>query len=99
MAINREARDRNRQRVMVEIFESLEYSLFERLEQADSVVAKMIHEMTQSGVTREMSVPFLQERFNDMLEQIVEKRFPQGWEVKNGGRVKNEGEKHDGRRA
>lgn len=72
---------------MVDVFESLEYSLFEYLEQADSVVQRMFYEMRTLGIPEEMALPYLQQKFTDMLEQIAEKRLPNGWELKNGGKV------------
>lgn len=76
-----------KKREMLDIFESLEFSLFEYLEQADAVVQKMFYEMRTLGVPEDAATAFLQERFKDMLEQIAEKRMPNGWELKNGGRV------------
>ncbi|WP_019123608.1 hypothetical protein [Brevibacillus massiliensis] len=57
---------------MVEIYESLDLNLYDHLRQADSIVRTMMKEMSACGVPADMYVPFLSDRFKEIMNQIRE---------------------------
>jgi len=75
MAVERSKyREKYIQKEMTEIFESFEYRLFEKLEQADSVIVQMSEEASAVGIPSEYRVNFLREKLIDMFEQFAENR-------------------------
>lgn len=55
-------------------FETYEVLLYQKLKEADHIVGLIFKEASLFGVTTDISEPFLQEKFKDMLEQIAEQR-------------------------
>lgn len=72
------AKQRYREKWMVqqveEVFDSLEYRLFEKLEAADHIVAQITAEASASGVTKEVAREYVYARLVDMVDQIAERR-------------------------
>ncbi|NWL87584.1 hypothetical protein DMN77_08195 [Paenibacillus sp. 79R4] len=59
---------------MTEIFESLEYRLFECFQRADGIMAKMSTEASACQIPGEFRERFMRDRLIDMFEQIAEQR-------------------------
>lgn len=78
MAVTKEDRRRYQetaqQKEMTEIFESLEYRLFECFQRADSIMAKMSTEASACQIPAEYREKFMREKIIDMFEQIAEQR-------------------------
>lgn len=59
---------------MAEIFESLEWHLYEKFEQADSILARMAAEASAVGISAEHRDKFIRTKLIDMFDQIAERR-------------------------
>lgn len=57
-----------------EIFVSLEWPLFEKLDAADGYIARMFKECSAMNIPPSMYKPFILEKVKDMIDQIAEKR-------------------------
>lgn len=55
---------------MISIYKSLDWNLYEHLVQADSIARTMMSEMSTCGVPAKMYIPFVQEKFCEMIERI-----------------------------
>lgn len=69
-----EHRERWMLKQVEEIFESLEYPLFEKLEAADRIVARITAEAGACGVTLAVAREYIHARLVDMIDQIAEQR-------------------------
>ncbi|WMT42813.1 hypothetical protein RE628_11300 [Paenibacillus sp. D2_2] len=78
MAVSKEDRRRYQEtawkKEMTEIFESLEWSLFENFQRADSIMAKMSTEASACQIPGEFREQFMRDKLIDMFEQIAEQR-------------------------
>ncbi|GIP38594.1 hypothetical protein J31TS4_18740 [Paenibacillus sp. J31TS4] len=62
--------DEWRRQRMLEIYESLDWNFHHHLRQADSIARTMMSEMSVLGVPTSMYVPFMQEKFLEILQKI-----------------------------
>lgn len=69
-----EYRLRSYEREMTEIFESLEWQLYQYLEQADSILAQMAVEASSCQIPAEFREKFIRAKLIDMFEQMAERR-------------------------
>lgn len=75
MAVDRqEYRRRYYEKEMTEIFESLEWGLYQHLEQADSILAQMAVEASSCQIPAEFREKFIRAKLVDMFEQMAERR-------------------------
>ncbi|MFP4976357.1 hypothetical protein ACE6ED_13220 [Paenibacillus sp. CN-4] len=74
MAITPEQRNRYMLRELEDIFESLEYRLYEKLEAADHIVAQISSEASTCNIPAAFSQAFIREKLIDMIDQIAERR-------------------------
>lgn len=75
----------SKQQKMDEVFESFEYSLFEKLDAADHIMSRIYTEAGLLGVDAEFRKHYVRERVVDMIDQIAEKR-----EAKDGRKGKKQ---------
>ncbi|MNH86344.1 hypothetical protein D3C73_387990 [compost metagenome] len=59
---------------MTSIFESLEYRLYEKLEQADFILSRISAEASSCQIPAEFREKFVREKLIDMFDQIAERR-------------------------
>lgn len=62
------------QKQMTEIFESLEWHLFESLQKADGYVARMNKDASACQIPASFAREFIQTKLIDMIDQIAEQR-------------------------
>lgn len=70
----RQSRERQMQKQMDEIFESLEYRIFEHLQAADHLLSRVSAEASTFNVPYSISREYNRERVLDMIDQIAEQR-------------------------
>ncbi|RQW09940.1 hypothetical protein [Paenibacillus rhizophilus] len=71
---------------MDEVFESFELRLFDKLDGADHIIARIYTEGGLLGVDAEFRQQYIRERVTDIIDQIAEKR-----EAKDGRKSKKQG--------
>ena len=74
---NRKWADRKpkaKSKAMTDAFETYEVLLFQKLKEADHIVGLIFKEASLFGVSTDISEPFLQQQFKDMMAQIAEQR-------------------------
>ena len=60
--------------MMDEIFGSLEWHIYDHLQSADSMLAKVSSEATCFGIPAAFQQEYIQKKLIDMIEQIAEQR-------------------------
>lgn len=65
---------KNHEPVMSDIFGSLEWPIYERLQSVDSMLAKISEEAACFAVPAAYRQEFIRNKLVDMIEQIVEQR-------------------------
>jgi len=72
--LKREQNKRAKRAEMINIYKSLDFNLKQHLIQADSVIRTMTSEMKTFGVPESMYMPYLVERFKELVSEIAESR-------------------------
>ncbi len=60
------------EREMNAIYDSLDWNLYDHLRQADSIIRTMFTEMSLIGAGADKAVPFLQNKFIEIMQRIAE---------------------------